>query len=329
MAETAAELAKGVAAGERAALARAITALESQRPDRAALGQAVLAASMARTGGAFRIGVTGVPGVGKSSLIEALGMMLVERGLKVAVLALDPTSERTGGSILGDKTRMTRLSGASGAFVRPSPTSGTLGGVGRMTREALLLCEAAGHDVVMVETVGVGQSETIVARMVDLFLFLVLPGAGDALQGIKKGIVELADVIAVTKADGEARLKAAQAARHYEDALAILAPRVASWRPPVMEVSALEGAGLAALWAMLERHRQVMQETGAFADRRRVQNRLWFETLLDQRLRDLVLGLPGMAARIAETGDAVAAGQIEPGMAVLSVLERLNAWFGA
>lgn len=329
MADAAADLARRVAAGDRAALARAITAIESRRPDRAALGQAVLAASMARTGGAFRIGVTGVPGVGKSTLIEALGMMLVERGLKVAVLALDPTSERSGGSILGDKTRMTRLSSTPGAFVRPSPTSGTLGGVGRMTREALLLCEAAGHDVVMVETVGVGQSETIVGRMVDLFLFLVLPGAGDALQGIKKGIVELADVIAVTKADGEGRLKAAQAARHYEDALSILAPRVASWRPPVMQVSALEGTGLEALWAMLERYRQAMQAAGALALRRREQNRHWFETLLDARLREVLLEAPGMAARVREAGDAVAAGRLEPGTAVQSILERLSARFKA
>jgi LAO/AO transport system kinase len=234
----------GVRAGDRTVLSRAITLVESAKPEHRARAQAVLLELLPSTGRARRVGVTGVPGVGKSTFVDALGTLLTGRGRKVAVLAVDPSSARTGGSVLGDKTRMARLAADPAAYVRPSPTGGTLGGVARATRETMLLCEAAGFDAVLVETVGVGQSETVVAGMVDFFLALMLPGAGDELQGIKKGLLEVADLIAVNKADGDDLLRARQAVRHYRDALRIVEPGSPGWRPPVLAVSALTGAGL-------------------------------------------------------------------------------------
>jgi LAO/AO transport system kinase len=276
----------------------------------------VLERLLPRAGHGLRVGVTGVPGVGKSTLIEALGTHLTGRGHKLAVLAVDPSSERTGGSILGDKTRMPRLAADPRAFVRPSPASGALGGVARTTREALLLCEAAGHDVVLVETVGVGQSETIVAGMVDTFLVLVPPGGGDALQGIKKGIVELADLIAVTKADGDLKLAAEQAARHYADALHILAPQTPAWRPVVRLVSAVAGEGVAALWDTVMAHRAALAGAGDLALRRRRQSLSWFRAMLTDRLMAAALGDPALREAVAAAEADVAAGRGEPASAV-------------
>lgn len=318
-------LARAIVDGDRVPLARVVTLLESTRPDRAALGRAVLEHLLPRSGGAVRVGITGVPGVGKSTLIEALGLLLVERGHRLAVLAVDPSSERTGGSILGDKTRMPRLAADPRTFVRPSPASGALGGVARTTRETLLLCEAAGFDVVLIETVGVGQSETIVAGMVDTFLVLVLPGAGDELQGIKKGIVELADLIAVTKADGTARLAAEQAARHYRSALHILEPETPAWRPRVRLVSAVEGTGVAELWEEVLAHRTALEAGGEMGPKRRRQDLRWFEALLDEALRRTAMADPTLRAAIRAAEVAVAAGTLTAGMAV----ERaIGAWRG-
>ncbi len=236
------------------------------------------------TGKAIRVGITGSPGVGKSTTIDALGMFLIERGHKVAVLAVDPSSARTGGSILGDKTRMARLSASDDAFIRPSPASGTLGGVAAKTREAMLLCEAAGFDVVLVETVGIGQSETAVCDMTDFFLALMLPGAGDELQGIKKGLVELADMIAVNKADGDNIKRANLAAAEYRGALHILTPRSEHWHPPVVTYSALTGTGIDELWQKILDHRTAMNASGDFAARRRQQQVKWMWSMLEQRM---------------------------------------------
>ncbi len=289
----------GVRRADRATLARAITLVESDLPRHRALAAEVLTQLLPFTGASRRVGITGVPGVGKSTFIEALGMHLVERGSRVAVLAVDPTSGRSGGSILGDKTRMTRLGRDARAFVRPSPSQGELGGVARKTREATLVCEAAGFDVVLVETVGVGQSETSVADMVDCFLVLLLPNAGDELQGIKRGILELADLLAVNKADGEGRAAAELARRRYEASIAYLRPSHPEWKPEVRCVSALTGDGIDALWARVEAHRAALEATGALARLRAEQSVRWMwravETELVARLRahPAVRGLAG------------------------------------
>ncbi len=317
-------LAAGVLARDRTLLSRAITLVESTRPDHRALAQEVLAAVLPRTGGAHRVGVTGVPGVGKSTFIDAFGTMLTAAGHRVAVLAVDPSSSRTGGAILGDKTRMARLATDPAAFVRPSPTSGALGGVARMTREAMLLCEAAGFDIVLVETVGVGQSETAVADMVDLFLVLALPGAGDELQGIKKGLVELADVIAVNKAEGENRLRAEQAARHYENALRIVEPASPAWRPVVLTMSALTGEGLDALWCTIRQHRERLDAAGELAAKRRGQQVRWMWSTLQDRLLDALRAHPGVRDLLPALEAEVVEGRTPPGAAA----ERLLAAFG-
>src|SRR5690606_14799841 len=246
----------GVRRGDRRLLAKTITLLESRRPDLAAIGQAVLEELVAETGSAVRIGITGTPGVGKSSFIETFGLHLIEQGRRVAVLAVDPSSLRSGGSILGDKTRMERLAADERAFIRPSPSGGSLGGVAHRTRETLLLCEAAGFDVVIVETVGVGQSEAAVASMVDFFGVLLQPGAGDELQGMKKGVLELADALVVNKADGELLPAAKRARVEYQHALALLRPASPHWRPPVLLASAATGDGIARVWETVLAHRQ-------------------------------------------------------------------------
>jgi LAO/AO transport system kinase len=299
-------------AGDRAALARAITLAESKRADRRAAARALLDAAMPHTGRAARVGITGVPGVGKSTTIDALGAMLSARGHRVAVLAVDPSSSRTGGSILGDKTRMARLAADPAAFVRPSPTSGTLGGVAARTRETMLLCEAAGFDVILVETVGVGQSETAVADLTDFFLVLMLPGAGDELQGIKKGILELADMVAVNKAEGEGRARALAAAAEYRAALHILTPASATWSPPVVTISGLTGEGLEDLWERVLDHRRRMEATGELAARRREQDTRWMWALVDERLRERLTADEGTRARMRAIEAAVRGGATSP-----------------
>lgn len=306
------QLADGVRSGSRAMLARAITLVESRKDSHRALAEQLLQTLLPETGRATRVGITGVPGVGKSTSIDSLGAYLLENGHRVAVLAVDPSSTRTGGSILGDKTRMARLSMDERAFVRPSPSAGTLGGVAARTRETLLLCEAAGYDVVLVETVGVGQSETAVADMTDTFLVLMLPGAGDELQGIKKGIIELADIVAVNKADGENAPRARAAASEYRAALHVLGGREAHWHVPVLTYSGLTGEGVPALWEQVLLHGERARSAGAFDAKRRAQQVKWMWTLFDDRLRARMGHDPELRARVPEIEQAVADGRLAP-----------------
>jgi LAO/AO transport system kinase len=310
--------------GDRAALARAITLVESKREDRRAAARSLLDAVLPRTGRAVRIGITGVPGVGKSTLIDALGAMLTARGHRLAVLAVDPSSTRTGGSILGDKTRMARLAVDPNAFIRPSPSSGTLGGVAAKTRETMLLCEAAGFDVILVETVGVGQSETAVADLTDFFLVLMLPGAGDELQGIKKGVLELADMIAVNKSEGENAARARAAASEYRAALSILAPASSLWTPPVITVSGLTGAGLDDLWEKVLDHRARHEAKGLLAERRRAQDVKWMWAMIEERLRARLTRDPQARALLARLEAGVAAGETSPTAAADEVARTLG-----
>ena len=310
------ELFARMIAGDRAALARAITLVESRRADHRAMARDLLQMAMPRVGNAWRIGITGVPGVGKSTTIDTLGSHLTGLGHKVAVLAVDPSSTRTGGSILGDKTRMQRLAVDTNAYVRPSPSSGTLGGVGAKTRETMLLCEAAGFDVILVETVGIGQSETTVADMTDTFLVLMLPGAGDELQGIKKGVLEIADIIAVNKADGDNINRAKAAAAEYRAALHILAPANAAWTTPVLTYSAATQTGIDELWGQVKLHRERTSAAGLLAERRRGQQVKWMWTMLEDRLMARLTNDATVAARLPALEAAVAAGDMAPTMAV-------------
>ena len=309
------QFADGVRAGDRAVLGRAITLIESAKDTHMALAQALLQRLLPYTGNAHRVGITGVPGVGKSTAIDQLGMNLVEQGHRVAVLAVDPTSTRSGGSILGDKTRMVRLAQSQAAFIRPSPTSGTLGGVARKTRETMLLVEAAGFDVVIVETVGVGQSEVAVAAMVDFFLVLLLAGGGDDLQGIKRGIIEIADMIAITKADGDNRARAMKAASIYQGALAILTPTSPNWTPPVLTTSAQENRGLDELWARILEHRRIMQASGEFEARRGAQAADWMRALLQERLERALRTDAEVQNRVQGLENEVRAGRLTPALA--------------
>ena len=315
-----AALTEGVLAGNRAVLGRAITLVESRHPKRQEQAQELLHRLLPHAGNAHRVGITGVPGVGKSTFIESLGTSLTAKGSKVAVLAVDPTSSRTGGSILGDKTRMAALAADRNAFIRPSPSAGTLGGVARATRETMVVLEAAGYDVVLVETVGVGQSETTVAEMVDFFLVLMLPGAGDELQGIKKGILELADMVAVNKADGDNAKRAQAAAREYAAALHILTPASPNWSPPVVKCAGLTGLGLEELWRRIEEHRRIFTESGERAEKRRGQQVRWMWAMLEDRLMAGVRGEPGVRDALPGIEAEVAKGVLTPSRAVETIL---------
>ncbi|WP_328581259.1 methylmalonyl Co-A mutase-associated GTPase MeaB [Streptomyces sp. NBC_00370] len=315
--------AKGVLDGSRSHIARAVTLVESTRPDHRALAQQLLTQLLPHAGNARRIGISGVPGVGKSTFIDALGTLLTGLGHRVAVLAVDPSSSRTGGSILGDKTRMERLAVDPHAFVRPSPTAGTLGGVAKATRETIVVMEAAGYDVVLVETVGVGQSETAVANMVDSFLLLSLARTGDQLQGIKKGVLELADVIAVNKADGPHERDARSAARELAGALRLMTPVDAAWTPPVLSCSAREGTGLDAVWERLEQHRAVLASEGRLARKRRDQQVDWTWAMVRDHLLDRLRDDPGVRALTPGLEQRVRDGTLTATLAAERIIEAL------
>jgi LAO/AO transport system kinase len=317
-------LMRSIRAGDRAVIARAITLIESRRVDHQKVARQLVEDALPLAGNAVRVGITGAPGVGKSSAIDALGTLLTGRGHKVAVLAIDPSSVRSGGSILADKTRMPRLAADSNAFVRPSPSSGTLGGVAAKTRESMLILEAAGYDCILVETMGTGQSETIVADMTDFFLVLMLPGAGDEFQGLKKGVVELADMIAINKADGDNLPRATAAAAEYRAALHILTPRSALWAPPVVTCSALTGDGIAELWETILDHRKRMHKSGDFAARRREQQVKWMWAMLQERMLERLQSDPALNMKLPKLEAAVAAGHMTAAMAVEEIAAMLG-----
>lgn len=325
-----AALAGAIIRGERRALARAITLVESGRGDHRAAAVALVEKLRSDAGGrsALRLGLSGTPGVGKSTFIEAFGLMLTGEGKRVAVLAIDPSSARSGGSILGDKTRMERLSRAPGAFIRPSPSQSTLGGVARRTREVVALCEAAGFDLVLIETVGVGQSETMVADMTDLFILLMAPAGGDELQGVKRGIMEMADMILVNKADGDLKAAATRTCADYAGALRLLRRRAEDPPdfPKAMLVSAVTGAGLAEAWAEMRRLDDWRRAEGHWAARRADQARRWFEEEVRQGLLARLKSDPVLRKRMAELGAAVAAGRAAPTAAAAEVLGRVAGW---
>ena len=316
-------LARELRAGDRTMLSRAITLIESKRPDHRHSAAALMQTLLKDTGEAVRVGITGAPGVGKSTLIDALGSMLTGQGRKVAVLAVDPSSRRTGGSILADKTRMARLANDPNAFIRPSPSSGTLGGVAAKTRETMLLCEAAGYRVVLVETVGVGQSEIAVADMTDFFLVLAIPGAGDELQALKKGVVELADLIAVNKADGDNVSRAKLAASQFGAALHILSPRSPNWSPPVVTCSALTGDGMQTLWAHVLDHRARLTASDELASRRGEQQVKWMWTMLEERLFEPLRSDRALKSSLPRIEADVAAGRLAPSAAVEKIAAML------
>ncbi|MEW6076768.1 MAG: methylmalonyl Co-A mutase-associated GTPase MeaB [Thermodesulfobacteriota bacterium] len=304
------EYINGVLAGNRRMIAKAITLVESSLPEHKKAAGQVLEGLLPHSGKSIRVGVTGVPGVGKSVFIEALGTHLTAGGSTVAVLAVDPSSVRSGGSVLGDKTRMEKLAADPRAYIRPSPSGKTLGGIAAKTREDILVCEAAGYEIVIVETVGVGQSETAVAGMVDFFLVLMLAGAGDELQGIKKGILELADAVVVTKADGENVANAERAAKNYETALHMLAPTGSAWHPPVLTCSALTGIGIDQIWQVIRDHQAAMMRTGEFEKKRSEQNTRWMWNLIEEGIRAHFLDLPEVRDQLQKITRQVADGEI-------------------
>lgn len=317
------ELAKQVLEGDRRALARAITLVESTREDHRGESDELLVEVMPHTGGSVRVGISGAPGAGKSTFIEALGLQLVDSGHRVAVLAVDPSSTRTGGSILGDKTRMEELTRRDEAFVRPSPTAGTLGGVARRTREALLLCEAAGFDVVLVETVGVGQSEVAVEGMVDCFVLLIAPGGGDELQGIKRGIMELADIVAVNKADGALAAVAGVTAADFTNALHLVRPKTSAWTPRVIVCSALEGRGIDECWQAVVAHHAALHAAGELAARRTAQATTWMWAEVSATLLERITDNPALAERSRALEADVAAGRLPPPVAADRLIGEL------
>jgi len=317
-------LADALRAGDRRALARAITLVESSRADHRERAETLLERLMPSTGKSIRLGISGAPGVGKSTFIEVFGLHTMALGHRVAVLAVDPSSKRGGGSILGDKTRMESLSNAADAFIRPSPAGATLGGVARRTREAMLVCEAAGFDAIVVETVGVGQSETAVADMADMFILLTSPAGGDELQGIKRGITELADLVVVNKSDGALLPAANRTAADYRRALHLIRPSSPHWRTPVSQCSALDGKGIPEIWSIVERYRTTMTASGAFAARRAEQARAW---LWSEATENLLAGLrshPGVGKRVEEIEKAVAAGKLSPTAGARRLLEAFE-----
>lgn len=314
------ELAARLRAGDRRALARAITLIESSRGDHRERADALISILLPDCGKAIRLGISGTPGAGKSTFIEALGRHVIEAGETIAVLAVDPSSQRSGGSILGDKTRMTTLAAAAGAFVRPSPAGTTLGGVARRTREVSIACEAAGFGTIILETVGVGQSETAVAEMVDCFLLLLAPGAGDELQGIKRGIVECADMVVVNKADGDLLGEAGRVAADYRGALDLLRPGTVAWTPEVLTCSALHGDGIAEAWDAIRRHRRAMEQSGTLEAKRREQRKSWLWDDIKAGLIDLLLGDPKASAAMRDLEQQVANGELLPSAAARQVL---------
>ena len=319
------QAARAIRAGDRRVMARAITRLESTLDADRAKGQQILESLIAESGKAIRVGITGPPGVGKSTFIEALGLHLIERGNRVAVLAVDPSSPVSGGSILGDKTRMERLSVRPEAFIRPSPSGGSLGGVANQTREVMLLCEAAGYDVVLIETVGIGQSEVAVASMVDFFLVLLLPSGGDELQGIKKGVIELADALVVNKADGAMETAALRTRVDYASALELIRATNDDWRPRALTASALEDRGIFEVWEAVMEHHELMRRSGRFEQRRRGQARAWMWKLVDEGVARAFRESPGMREAIAKEEEAVAAQKTTPAAAARTLVEAFEA----
>lgn len=318
------EYVEGVKKGDRMILAKAITLIESNALKDFDKAQRVLQALLPRTGHSLRIGITGVPGAGKSTFIEAFGQLLCQQGYKVAVLAVDPTSSITGGSILGDKTRMQKLSREPNCFIRPSPSGGTLGGVARKSRETMMLCEAAGCDVILVETVGVGQSETTVRSMVDFFMLVVLTGAGDDLQGIKKGIMELADAIVVNKADGDNLERAKVTQGEYERMVEFIRPATEGWKTHAYRCSALQKTGLLELWAVMREFEKVTKKSGAFENRRQRQIIAWVKTMIDEHLHNLFYEDPVIKGRLPEVRAAVLAGVVSPSQAVAELIRTFD-----
>jgi LAO/AO transport system kinase len=314
----------GILSGDRRVLAKAITLVESTLGAHRRVGQALVDGLLERTGKAIRLGITGVPGVGKSTFIENFGMMLVDQGMRVAVLAIDPSSSRSGGSILADKTRMERLSAAGNAFVRPSPSGGTLGGVARMTRETMLLCEAAGFDVIIVETVGVGQSEVTVAGMVDFFLVLMITGAGDALQGIKKGILELADAVAINKADGDNVESARKTGEELASALHLMQPLSATWTPPVLTCSGVTLDGLHDVWQTVQDHKKRLSASGELAEKRKSQALQWMWSMIHDGLRDRFYQHPEIQRHLDTIAGDVRNGLMMPTTAAQRLLFLLD-----
>ena len=310
----------GVLANNRRVVAKTITLIESSLHAHQEKAKEIIDALLPHAGKAVRIGITGVPGVGKSTFIESFGMNLVKQGHRVAVLAVDPSSTRSGGSIMGDKTRMERLSLEANAFIRPSPSGGTLGGVARRTRETMIVCEAAGFDVIIVETVGVGQSETTVASMVDFFLVLMLAGAGDELQGIKKGVLELADAIAINKADGDNIENAKKAKEEYQKALDLLTPSIKNWSVPVLMCSALTMDGIEAIWNTIVDHRKTLEQSGALEDKRRKQALDWVWALVEDSLRDRFYNNPSVQKALPKIIAAVEHQTIAPTAAAYQLL---------